>query len=271
MASWSVYVEYESTHTTPDVYGELFDALIGHSPGVGPAPNGNLSLRLMIQAASALDAASEAAALADGALHEVDLSPTLIGIEVVTEAELDRRQDEPCIPELAGIAEAADILGVHKQQVDRLVGRGDLQPIQTLAAGPVFAAEALRSYGKKRQSRRIGRPVADLGLSPIERDLLNLLATAPTEPKASTGSHLTETDQLIAEVYSDSRVRVRLGSDTSPLSDALTTLSQHKLVRIRRLTLAEKATGDPDDAVVTLLPKGVRHASNQSASSTTES
>ncbi|MFI1530886.1 hypothetical protein [Streptomyces griseus] len=262
MPPWSAYVEYKATHASPDVYGELFDALIEHSPGVGPAPNGNLSLRLMIQADTALDAASEAVAIADSALHKIDLSPTLIGIEVVTEAELDRRQDEPCIPELAGIAEAADILGVHKQQVDRLVGRGDLQPVQTLAAGPVFAAKALRSYGEKRQSRRIGRPVADLGLSPIERDLLNLLATASTEPKASTGSHLTETDQLIAEVYSDSRVRLRLGSDTSPLSDALTTLSQHKLVRIRRLTLAEKATGDPDDAVVTLLAKGHRHASS---------
>ncbi|MFG3429625.1 hypothetical protein [Streptomyces californicus] len=262
MASWSAYAVYKATNTSPDVYGELFDALIEHSPGVGPAPNGNLSLRLMIQADTALDATSEAVALADSALHEIGLSPALIGIEVVTEAELDRRQDEPRVPELAGIAEAADILGVHKQQVDRLVGRGDLQPVQTLAAGPIFATDAIRSFAEKRQSRRIGRPVADLGLSPIERDLLNLLATASTEPQASTGSHLPETGQLIAEVYSDSRVRVRLGSDTSPLSDALNTLSRHKLVRIRKLTLAERATGDGKDAVVTILDKGRRHASS---------
>ncbi|MFI1189250.1 hypothetical protein [Streptomyces californicus] len=261
MASWSAYAEYKATHTSPDVYGELFDALTEHSPGVGPAPNGNLSLRLMIRADTALDAASEAVALADSALHEIGLSPALIGIEVVTEAELDRRQDEPCVPELAGIAEAADILGVHKQQVDRLVGRGDLQPVQTLAAGPVFAADAVRRYGEKRQSRRIGRPVADLGLSPIERDLLNLLATASTDPKASTGSHLPGPDQIIAEVHSDSRVRVHLGAETSPVTNALTTLTRHKLVRVRKLTLAERATGDPNDAVVTLLAKGQRHAS----------
>lgn len=261
MAAWSAYAEYNATDTPPELYSELFDALIEHSPGVGPGPSGNLSLRLMIEADSALEAASKAVALADTALRQLDFSPTLVGIEVVTEAELDRRQDEPRVPELAGIAEAADILGVHKQQVDRLVGRGDLQPVQTLAAGPVFAADAVRSFAEKRQSRRIGRPVADLGLSPIERDLLSLLATASTEPEASTGSQLPGPDQIVAEVYSDSRVRVHLGA-TSPVTNALTTLTRHKLVRVRKLTVAERATGDPDDAVVTLLAKGHRHASS---------
>ncbi|MFJ1662288.1 hypothetical protein [Streptomyces anthocyanicus] len=268
MAAWSAYAEYNATDTPPELYSELFDALIEHSPGVGPSPSGNLSLRLMIQADSALEAASEAAALADTALRTIGLSPTLVGIEVVTEAELDRRQAEPCIPELAGIAEAADILGVHKQQVDRLVSRGDLQAAQTLAAGPIFAADTIRGFAEKRQSRRIGRPVADLGLSPIERDLLNLLATASKEPKRSAASHLPNTDQIIAEVYSDSRLRVHLDTDTGPVTDALATLSQHKLVRTRKLTLAEKTTGDPSDSVVTLLAKGLRHASAQSARET---
>ncbi|WP_274036584.1 hypothetical protein [Streptomyces sp. MMBL 11-1] len=261
MAAWSAYAEYNATDTPPELYSELFDALIEHAPGVGPSPNGNLSLRLMIQADSALDAASETVALANLALGQIGLSLTLVGIEVVTEAELDRRQAEPCIPELAGIAEAADILGVHKQQVDRLVGRGDLQAAQTLAAGPIFAADTVRRFAEKRQSRRIGRPVADLGLSPIERDLLNLLATASDELERSSSSELPNPGQIIAEVYSSSRFRVHLGADADLLTDALCTLSRHKLVRTRKLTLAEKTTGDRSDAVVTILAKGRRHAS----------
>ncbi|MEE1737024.1 helix-turn-helix domain-containing protein [Streptomyces sp. BE147] len=262
MNAWSAYAEYDATETPPELHSELFEALIEHAPGVGPGPNGNLSLRLMIQADSALKAASETVALADIALHKIGLSPTLVGIEVVTEAELDRRQAEPSIPELASIAEAADILGVHKQQVDRLVGRGDLPAAQTLEAGPIFAADTVRGFAQKRQSRRIGRPVADLGLSPIERDLLNLLATASDELKRLSSSELPNPDQIIAEVYSSSRFRVHLGADAGPLNDALSALSRHKLVRTRKLTLAERATGDRNDAVVTILAKGRRHASS---------
>ncbi|MFE2640145.1 hypothetical protein ACFXKF_36275 [Streptomyces scopuliridis] len=259
MTDWSVYAEYGVTDTSTEVYSELFEALIDHAPGVGPAANGNLSLQLMVEADSALEAAAGAAKIAERALRDLGATATLVGIEVVTEAELDRRQAEPLVPELSGIAEAAGIIGIHKQQVARLVNRGDLTAVQTLAAGPVFVADTVRRFAEKEHTRRIGRPVADLGLSPVERSLLNLLAAAADKAERPATPELPAADQVIVGVTTDSRVRLHLGADANTLAGALDTLSRHKLVRTRDLTRAEQATGDPQDTVVTVLAKGRRH------------
>jgi hypothetical protein len=196
---------------------------------------------------------------------------TVVGIEVVTETELDRRQAEPLVPELAGFSEAAAILGVAKQQVDRLVNRGDLKPAQNLAAGPVFAADTVRTYSAKEHNRAIGRPVTDLGLSATERSLLALLAASVGGQGAPAAtSELPAPDEIIAAVYDDARIRVHLGSPTSPLAAALDALSEHKLVRTRDLYRTERESGDPQDAVVTVLPKGHRHAAASATSRDTK-
>ncbi|MEV6421797.1 hypothetical protein [Streptomyces sp. NPDC051662] len=268
MTDWSVYAEYGVADTSPEVYSELFEALIDHAPGVGPAANGNLSLRLMIEADSALEAVAEAVRIAERALRDLGAATTPVGIEVVTETELDRRQAEPLVPELSGIAEAAGIIGVHKQQVDRLVNRGDLKAVQTLAAGPVFVTDTVRRFAEKEHTRRIGRPVADLGLSPVERSLLNLLATA-ADNQTQQPRELLVHDQVVANVDADARVRLHFGPNDNNLVSALDTLSRHKLVRARKLTPAERATGDPQDTVVTVLAKGRRHASTAAGSEDT--
>ncbi|GGX46330.1 hypothetical protein [Streptomyces noursei] len=89
--AFSVYVEFDTADASPDTYADLFDALRDVDGAAGPAPNGNVSMRLTIQADSVMQAASLGTerAQADAITHGV--SPdTVIGIEVITEGERDR-------------------------------------------------------------------------------------------------------------------------------------------------------------------------------------
>lgn len=51
------------------------------------------------------------------------------------------------IPPLAGVAEAAEILGWTKQKVATYIKRGKLpDPIQRLASGPIWTKEQIETY-----------------------------------------------------------------------------------------------------------------------------
>ncbi|MFI1765159.1 helix-turn-helix domain-containing protein [Streptomyces sp. NPDC020800] len=263
MITTNVYVEFGAHSVSPEHYGDLMEALADHAPGVGPAANGNLSARLFVNAETVLDALAQAVKITSHAVRGLGLPDTIVGVEALTEAEFERREAEPQVPELAGVTEAAAILDVHKQQIARLVERGELVPVQDLAGGSVFAAAMVRTYAEKKHSRRIGRPVKDLGLSPAEHALLDALVTSAREgTPASTVSALNE---ALVEVFPDARIRMHYGPHTPDLTSALDRLVDHKLVRTRSLTKAEQKEGNTSDLVVTVLDKGARHA--QAASS----
>ncbi|GLF98232.1 hypothetical protein [Streptomyces yaizuensis] len=260
MTDWNVYVEYDAPDTSPEVYGDLFEALSAHAPGVGPAPNGNLSLRLTLEADQAHQAVAEALTIAAAAVHDLGLHGAVVGIEVLTEAEFDRRQTEPAVPDLAGTAEAAAIIGVSKTLVKRLITKGALNPVQHLAAGPVFVAAAVQAYADKKHNRTTNRPLDKLDLSPAERDLLALLNASADQTTPPATTTLPAADHVIAEVYDNARIRIHRDPDDHLVTNALTSLVEHKLVRTRRLYRHERETGNTHDAVVTVLPKGRRHA-----------
>jgi predicted DNA-binding transcriptional regulator AlpA len=55
------------------------------------------------------------------------------------------------IPPLAGVAEAAEILGWSKQQVNVYMSRGKFpEPIQRLASGPVWLRSQIEEYKRLR-------------------------------------------------------------------------------------------------------------------------
>jgi predicted DNA-binding transcriptional regulator AlpA len=62
-------------------------------------------------------------------------------------------------PELAGLAEAATILGVSKQRVIELIGSDSQfpRPVAILACGRIYLRSAVEQYGRAR-NRRGGRP-----------------------------------------------------------------------------------------------------------------
>ncbi|MFD9040900.1 hypothetical protein [Streptomyces bottropensis] len=99
MQPFSVYVEFDAADVSPDTYEALFDALHDQHGAVGPAPNGNLSVRLTVHADSVIEAASLGIEHAQAAAIPHGITPdTVIGTEVITEAERDRRllEDDEC-------------------------------------------------------------------------------------------------------------------------------------------------------------------------------
>ncbi|WP_431961923.1 hypothetical protein [Actinacidiphila sp. bgisy160] len=95
MPVWYAYVEFAADG--PALPDEVWDRLhgllheAGHSPSVGCAPNGNASVRLCTEAGTAEDAVELAAKIASQAIETVHRSCTVVGLEVMTEAEIDRR------------------------------------------------------------------------------------------------------------------------------------------------------------------------------------
>lgn len=79
-------------------------------------------------------------------------------IQVLTPEEQDRQLAEPSLPELAGVAEVAERLGVSKQRVDQLRKRPDFpSPIATLKSGPIWSAASLTHFVEG-WKRKPGRP-----------------------------------------------------------------------------------------------------------------
>jgi hypothetical protein len=77
-----------------------------------------------------------------------------------TYGELEADFDATEIPELVGVAEVAEILGVSKQRVSALRDEPWFpRPITQLASGPVWSAAGIRKFSRG-WSRRPGRPMA---------------------------------------------------------------------------------------------------------------
>src|SRR3954454_13617899 len=61
--------------------------------------------------------------------------------------------------DLAGAAEAADILGVTRQQVDRLAARPDFpKPVAVLRAGRIWRTRDIERWARQHADRRPGPP-----------------------------------------------------------------------------------------------------------------
>jgi hypothetical protein len=157
---WSAYVEYNAPDVTPEVYERISDHL-AHGDTPSTAPNGNLSVYLQVTAPTAEAATAEALRAAGHAVTTAYGQTTVLGIEVMTTAERDRRNTAPVdVPELSGIAELAEMLGCTGQRASQITKtarfRQHVQTVATLAAGPVFLAAQLRQFAKL--PRPAGRP-----------------------------------------------------------------------------------------------------------------
>ncbi|MFJ2217877.1 hypothetical protein ACIQVO_36320 [Streptomyces sp. NPDC101062] len=274
---YSVYVEFAVPNAPADLYEALLNTLLErhphNGPALGPAGNGNLSMRFFIDAGSVVDAVNRGIEYAQAAAMTHDITPdTVIGAEVVTEAELDRRNAQPLVPELAGVTEAAEIVGVTKQRISDLSVALRKHRVQELAAGPIYLAAGVRDYAATEHNATRGARISDLGLSPAERAVLGLLhAMADDLPwSASTPAEQTADRALhVEEILEERRLRVhpRNGSDFD-LEAALGRLVEHRLLKTRKPYRAERLNGHDTDLVVTVTDKGRRHAEAGTAGNT---
>ncbi len=88
---WSVLVELDATDVSDDTHDDMLTALSDHAANTTTAGNGNFAVILSVSAVGPVEAAQIAVdlvlAVAPTELH----GHQAVGVEVVTEAELERR------------------------------------------------------------------------------------------------------------------------------------------------------------------------------------
>ncbi|MFE9016712.1 hypothetical protein [Streptomyces cyaneofuscatus] len=260
--AWSIEVELGVNDVSDDLVEELVEHLIDHSPAVGTAPNGNLSARIFIEAGTARQAIDNALREVAAAAKEAGLSTNIVGVDLVTEEELDRRLAEPSIPDLVGISEIAEMLNVVRQRATQLSQRPDFPPaVAHLKSGPVFVREQVAAF-EQRWDRRSGRPAKPVDLTPAERDVLAVLSAC-----INTNEHLIrgagELDFAVLPSSSESghegHIHARYPARSAVVGEALRGLAKKNL-----LSIEEDAAGGEEIVVgLELTSKGERVASTQ--------
>jgi hypothetical protein len=265
--TYNVRVEYDVSETPPDtIISALHDDLARYDASIGSSPAGGLTVRLFLEADSPVDAGTRGVEYVQGALLKHEIFPSLMsGFEVLTEAEFDRRQDEPLVPELAGLAEVALITGTTKGRASQL--RPELEPylVQELASGPVYLADGVRRFAAKEYNRTPGVRRSEIPLTPLERALLETLAAAAagTEAPSPAAGHQIAAGAIEGVVGNGHQLQLHAQPADSDVAVALDNLLEHGLVRTRKIykkETKEMDAGHEEDLVVSLTGKGERHS-----------
>ncbi|MFD7980255.1 hypothetical protein [Streptomyces sp. NPDC059071] len=176
--AWSIYVELGRRDAPDDLYEDLYEHLAAAAPSVGTAPNGNLSARVLVEASTARQAIDTGLKTVTAAAKNLGITEPVVGVEAITEEELDRRNADPAVPPLVGVSEIAELLGVTRGRAGQLTKLDDFPPaVATLKSGPVFVREQVEAFGRN-WDRRGGRPLKPVHLTGLERDLLATLRVA---------------------------------------------------------------------------------------------
>ncbi|UXY24873.1 hypothetical protein N8I84_41215 (plasmid) [Streptomyces cynarae] len=268
--AWSIEVELGVSNVSDDTVEELHEHLADHSPAVGTAPSGNLSVRIFIEASTARQAMDAALREVTAAAKQTGINHTVTGIELVTEEELDRRLEEPSVPELVGVSEIAAMFGVGRQRAAQVVQREDFPPaVAYLKAGPVFVKWQVEAF-EKRWDRRGGRPAKPIELTELDREVLTALTATHREIENSgraTGKLARRGHPGAGEVlagWAFAALRPGRLCAAFPASDRAARATLARLAKARLVSLETESTHD-DEVVVELelTTKGERVAATQ--------
>lgn len=151
MRDWTVSVAWDaSVAVTDDLLGSV--AEIG-GVAIGEPGRRRVETTLTIEA----DGPAEAVAAAVATVGAV-IPGTVARTEVMTTEEHDHRLAEPAFPELVGITEIAEMLGVSRQRASALQALQTFPaPVAVLASGPIFRRADLSRF-ESAWDRRPGRP-----------------------------------------------------------------------------------------------------------------
>ncbi|MFE0774811.1 hypothetical protein [Streptomyces sp. NPDC058861] len=253
--AWSVYVELGCCDAPDDLYDDLHDRLATAHPAVGTAPNGNLSVRIFVEASTARQAVDTGLKTVSAVLKDLDVTAPVVGVEVVTEAELDRRNAEKDVPALAGVGEIAELFGVTRGRAGQLTKRDDFPPaVAILKSGPVYVMEQVQAFGQ-RWDRKGGRPAKPVVLTEVEKVLLVALRDAEAARSHATVGWAEQGGDIVVTSGEGRAFLVELkhsatGEAQSP-DEVIEKLSKEKLVSLTR---------GSDELNVELTPKGEKHA-----------
>lgn len=119
--TYSVHIEFDRRDVLAAEAERILTQLENWHAAVGHSPRGYVDVQMTFPAEDLARAASTALALA---APIVKAQP--IRVEAMTEAEFDARLGEVPMPELVGVTDAAEILGVSRQRVLQMVDEGKL-------------------------------------------------------------------------------------------------------------------------------------------------
>lgn len=163
MTTWSVRVELApgETPVVDEALDELTDRLAEFGAAVGVEEDGHLAVQLTVEAGTrraAFERGDKAVATALAGLIDGEA----VEVQVLTYAEFERRMEQPRVPELWGVSEAAEFLGVTNPRIDQLVKEyPERLPMLTKLAGKQGARIWLKStwvrFGATWERKR-GRP-----------------------------------------------------------------------------------------------------------------
>jgi hypothetical protein len=163
LAEWDVSFELATMSKTerfgPEVASRLVTQLEKVSGIVSVAPR-LLAIDVTVPAADYWDAVAEATHWVRTSLEAAGLRPDLPveRVEAKTAERAERDLEVPTYPELVGVAEVADLLGVSKQRVSELRGSPRFPlPTSDLRSGPVWTRAAIERFVDSWE-RRSGRP-----------------------------------------------------------------------------------------------------------------
>jgi len=162
---WSVEVKVQ--HAIPkakvvEATDDLLETLAPYSAAASAGAT-TMTVQLTVKAKTlvgAAAAATRAVAEAFAQIGRVRQLRSILGGEVLTMEELERRLAEPPLPELIGVAELAGLLDVTKQRVSYLAKgtAGFPKPFAQLAAGPVWLKPTVTRFVETWERRPRGRP-----------------------------------------------------------------------------------------------------------------
>jgi hypothetical protein len=161
MKDWSVELEAvggaDGQVLDEDRIDDLVEVLSQDSAAVSYLPD-RYSVRLSVQADDIRGAVQEAIQRVSAAVERSGLpSWPFVQVTAQTAEELDRDLAHPTIPELLGVAELAERLGVTKQRASNLAKDSCFpKPLTVLASGPIWAESTVARYTAT-WARRPGR------------------------------------------------------------------------------------------------------------------
>jgi hypothetical protein len=200
--SWTVSFDAtgDSGEVLEDALEEFLDLLVDRGGAVNASSAGD-RYGANFSVAEPVQNAAEAVAVGYDvftALAEKAGLPTwpVVRTDAMTSDEQDRDLERSTFPELIGVSEVADILGVTRQRASALAkSPGFPDPVAILASGPVWTRSSLSRFIDE-WPRREGRPPK---LSTLTRQLLARIDAHAVPLARETRALLATPDEVIAE------------------------------------------------------------------------
>lgn len=165
MTEWSVAVGVAAAKgqrrvpKMADRSGLLVDGLIGRAGVATASRDGRrYGARFCVDAPGPVEALQQAMTVFREAAAAAGLPAwDVVEVEVQTDAELERQNAQPSLPELVGVGEVAELLGVTRQRASALARTpGFPAPLVTLRSGPVWTRPSVDRFVQS-WHRRPGR------------------------------------------------------------------------------------------------------------------